>query len=174
MKHSKWILVAVCSAAFACGAAFAKDKKEENKYPHATRAEPKTNMSSGDQRALNKAADLVNDSKGAEAEPMIRKVLEGNGSAYAQSFAHQLMAQIYWDQEKGAEAIDEYKKAVALNGLPNDAHFQVLYALAQTQIQEEKYQDALATLDDCAGWPSGVSISVSPRTTAALPRYLAS
>ena len=146
MKHSKWILVAVCSAAFACGAAFAKDKKEENKYPHATRAEPKTNMSSGDQRALNKAADLVNDNKGAEAEPMIRKVLEGNGSAYAQSFAHQLMAQIYWDQEKGAEAIDEYKKAVALNGLPNDAHFQVLYALAQTQIQEEKYQDALTTL----------------------------
>ena len=146
MKHSRWILATAFSLALVCGSAFAKDKKEENKYPNATRSEPKTKMSSGDQRDLNKAADLVNDNKGAEAEPLVQKVLAGNGSAYAQSFAHQLMAQIYWDQEKGAQAIEEYKKAIALDGLPNDAHFQVIYALAQTQIQEEKYQDALATI----------------------------
>ena len=149
MKHARWILAAAFTLVLACGTAFAKDKKEENKYPHATRAEPKTDMSSGDQRALNKAADLVNDNKGAEAEPLVQKVLGSTkSSAYAQSFAHQLMAQIYWDQEKGPQAIEEYKKSIALNGLPNDAHFQVMYALAQTQIQEEKYQDALATLAD--------------------------
>jgi len=146
MTHSRWILAAALAVVLACGPAFARDRKDENKYPNATRSEPKTNMSSGDQRDLNKAADLVNDNRGAEAEPLVQKVLQGNGTAYAQSFAHQLMAQIYWDQEKGEQAIEEYKKAIALNGLPNDAHFQVIYALAQTQIQEEKYQDALATL----------------------------
>jgi tetratricopeptide (TPR) repeat protein len=80
---------------------------------------------------------------------MIEKVLGNNGaSAYAQAFAHQLMAQVYYDQEKGAQSIEEYKKAIAFDALPNDAQFQLIYALAQTQVQEEKYQEALATLAD--------------------------
>ncbi|MBA8887352.1 putative Zn-dependent protease [Dokdonella fugitiva] len=150
MKLSKWLIVAVCSAAMVCGTvAFAKDKKEENKYPNATRQEPKVSMSPGDQRALNKAADLVNDNKSDEALPLIQKVVDnGSASKYAQAFAHQLLAQIYWDQEKGAQSIDEYKKAIAFDALPNDSQFQLVFALAQTQIQEEKYQDALATLAD--------------------------
>src|SRR5690606_15917997 len=69
-------------------------------------------------------------------------------SKYAQAFAHQLLAQVYWDQDKGEQAISEYKAAIALDALPNDSQFQLVYALAQTQVQEEKYQDALATLGE--------------------------
>jgi tetratricopeptide (TPR) repeat protein len=150
MKLSKWLLVGVCSVGLACSAGvFAKDKSEANKYPNATRHDPKVNMSSGDQKLLNKAADLVNDGKSAEAQPLIEKVLGNNGSSpYAQAFAHQLMAQVYYDQEKGAQSIEEYKKAIAFDALPNDAQFSLIYGLAQTQVQEEKYQDALATLAD--------------------------
>jgi tetratricopeptide (TPR) repeat protein len=148
MKLSKWLLVGICGLAFSAGA-FAKDKSEANKYPNATRHDPKVSMSAGDQKLLNKAADLVNDGKSAEAQPMIEKVLGNDrSSAYAQAFAHQLMAQVYYDEDKGAQSIDEYKKAIAFDALPNDAQFQLIYALAQTQVQEEKYQDALATLAD--------------------------
>ena len=52
-----------------------KGKKDENKYPNATRKEPKLDMSSGDQRDLNKAADLINESKNDEAEPIVQKVI---------------------------------------------------------------------------------------------------
>src|ERR1700742_2600137 len=38
-------------------------KKGETKYPNATRKEPKLDMSSGDQKDLNKAADLINENK---------------------------------------------------------------------------------------------------------------
>ena len=150
MKLSKWLLVGVCSIGLAWSAgAFAKDKPDANKYPNATRHDPKVSMSSGDQKLLNKAADLVNDGKSAEAQPMIEKVLgNSSSSAYAQAFAHQLMAQVYYDQEKGAQSIEEYKKAIAFDALPNDAQFSLIYGLAQTQVQEEKYQDALATLAD--------------------------
>jgi len=150
MKLSKWLLVAICSTGLACSTGvFAKDKAEANKYPNATRSDPKVSMSAGDQKLLNKAADLVNDGKSAEAQPMIEKVLgNSSASAYAQAFAHQLMAQVYYDQEKGAQSIEEYRKAIAFNALPNDAQFSLIYALAQTQVQEEKYQDALATLTD--------------------------
>jgi uncharacterized protein HemY len=125
-----------------------KGKKDENKYPNATRKEPKLEMSSGAQKDLNKAADLINENKNDEAEPLVQKVInDDHASKYAQAFAHQLQAQINWEKDKNAEAIAEYKKAVELDSLPNDAHFQVIYQIAQLQIQDEKYPDALATLD---------------------------
>jgi len=125
-----------------------KGKKDENKYPNATRKEPKLDMSSGDQKDLNKAADLINENKNDEAEPLIQKVIANDhASKYAQAFAHQLQAQVNWEKDKNAEAIAEYRKAVELDALPNDAHFQVIYQIAQLQIQDEKYADALTTID---------------------------
>ncbi|HEY0179261.1 MAG TPA: tetratricopeptide repeat protein [Dokdonella sp.] len=149
MKLSKWISAALCATALLLScAAIAKDAKKENEYPNATRHEPKPDMSSGEQRDLNKAAELVNDNKAADAQPIAEKVAgSGHASKYAQSFAHQLLGQIYYDQEKSDQAIAEYKKAIEIDGLPNVQHFQVLYTIAQLQIQDEKYQDALATLD---------------------------
>ncbi|MEO5558483.1 MAG: tetratricopeptide repeat protein [Dokdonella sp.] len=169
MKRSKWVLAITCASALLTSfGAFAqmsstsssgsakkndhshsKPDKAANEYPNATRAEPKLDMSSGDQRDLNKAADLVNDNKAADAQPLLDKVIANDHSSkYAQAFAHQLQAQVYWDQDKGDQTIAEYKKAIAFDAMPNASQFQMIYALAQTQLQQEKYQDALATLAD--------------------------
>lgn len=149
MKLAKWSLAALCVVALAITAVASAKDKPENKYPNATRPDPKISMSSGDERDLNKANDLVNENKTAEAQPILEKVLANDKtSKYAQAFAHYLMAQVYWDQDNGAKTIAEYQQSVALDALPNDTQFQVIFALAQTQIQEEKYQDALATLAD--------------------------
>lgn len=137
------LLALVLSSALVCAA----DKKD-NAYPNATRKEPKLEMSRSDQRDLNKAADLVNEDQDAEAQPLISKVVANeHASKYAQAFAHQLQAQVLWEQDKDDQAIAEYQKAVALDALPNKAQFQVIYQIAQLQIQQEKYADALATLD---------------------------
>jgi uncharacterized protein HemY len=128
-----------------------KDDNKTNKYPNATRKEPKLDMSAGDQKDLNKAADLINDNKNDEAEPIVQKVLSNDkASKYAQAFAHTLQAQINYEKDKSADAIAEYKKAVDMDALPNDAHFQTIYQIAQLQIQDEKYADALVTLDQWA------------------------
>jgi tetratricopeptide (TPR) repeat protein len=150
MKFSKRLLATICaSGLLLASGAFAKDKKVVNEYPNATRAEPKIDMSAGDQRDLNKATELVNDGKSAEAKPVLEKVIANDhASKYAQAFAHQLMAQVYWDGDKGDDAIAEYKKAIAFDAMPNAQHFQLIYALAQTQLQQEKYQDTLATLTE--------------------------
>ncbi|MEO5626464.1 MAG: tetratricopeptide repeat protein [Dokdonella sp.] len=169
MKRSKWVLAAICASALLSSfSVFAqmsstsssssakkndhshgKPDKAANEYPNATRTEPKLDMSSGDQRELNKAADLVNDNKAAEAQPVLDKVIANDHSSkYAQAFAHQLQAQVYWDQDKGDQAIAEYRKAIAFDAMPNASQFQMVYALAQAQLQQEKYPDALATLAD--------------------------
>ena len=129
------------------------DRKGEAKYPNATRKEPELKMSSGDQKDLNKAADLINDGKDDEAEPIVQKVIANDrASPYAQAFAHTLQAQVFYEKDKSAEAIAEYRKAIDMNALPNDAHFQTLYQIAQLQVQDEKYADALTTLDQ---WEKG-------------------
>ena len=135
------------------------DKKGAPKYPNATRKEPELKMSSGDQKDLNKAADLINDNKNDEAEPIVQKVISNDkASPYAQAFAHSLQAQIYYEKDKSAEAIAEYKKAVDMNALPNDAHFQTLYQVAQLQVQDEKYADSLVTLD---AWEKGTGAATA-------------
>jgi len=151
MKRLNGIVVALCAVGFAFSAnTFARDaKKDDNKYPNATRQEPKASMSSGDQTALNKAADLLNDGKDSEAQPYVEKVLSGGkASPYAQAFAHELLGGIYWNGDKADQAIAEYKQAIALDALPNNSQFDLIYRLAQTQLQSEKYQDALATISD--------------------------
>ncbi len=150
MKLSKWLPAALCALSLLLvGSAFAKDKKAVNEYPNATRVEPKLDMSASDQRDLNKAADLVNDNKGAEAQPIVEKVIANSKSSkYAQSFAHQLLGQIYYDQDKSAQAIAEYRQAIDIGGLSNAQHFPILYSIAQLQLQDEKYKEALATLDE--------------------------
>lgn len=150
MKRSKWLMAVMFAFGLAlASSAFAKDKKEVNEYPNSTRKEAKVEMSAGDQKDLNKAADLVNDNKTADAQPLIDKVIANSkASKYALAFAHQLQAQVFWDQDKGDQAIAEYKTAIALDALPNAQQFQLIYALAQTQLQQEKYPDALATLAD--------------------------
>lgn len=146
MRFSKWLAVlAFILVSSVAGSAIAKDTKA-NEYPNATRQEPKPDMSSSDQRDLNKAADLINNEKNDAAQPLVAKVLDRSKSAYALSFAHQLQGQIYYDQDKSDQAIAEYRKALDANGLPNAQHFSVLYLIAQLQLQDEKYQDSLASI----------------------------
>ncbi|HJT97453.1 MAG TPA: tetratricopeptide repeat protein [Rhodanobacteraceae bacterium] len=155
MRFPTLARAAVCALALLLSAGAFAAKKEESKYPNATRKEPKLEMASGDQKDLNKAADLINENKNDEAEPLVQKVLSSEkASKYAQAFAHQLQAQIDWEKDKSDEAIAEYRKAVEMDALPNDAHFQVMYQIAQLQVQDEKYADALTTLD---AWEKGTA-----------------
>lgn len=150
MKRMNVFLVALCALGFAFSTiSFARDtKKEDNPYPHATRKEPKASLGSSEQTALNKAADLLNDGKDADAQPYAEKVLgSGKASPYAKAFAQELLGTIYWNADKPDQAIDGYKKAIELDALPNKSQFSLLYRLAQMQLQSEKYEDSLATLE---------------------------
>jgi tetratricopeptide (TPR) repeat protein len=150
MKFFKLARIALCATVlvFSASALQAANKdKPKDEYPNATRSEPKASMTSREQRDLSKATDLVNDGKDDEALPLIEKALDNKKiGAYAEAFAQQLLARIYWDQEKEDQAIAATKRAIELDSLPNNAHYGLMYQLAQFQVQTEKYDDALATL----------------------------
>ncbi len=148
MKLSKWVVAALCALSLiVTGASLAAGKRDVNEYPHATRKDPSPEMSNADQRDLGKAADLLNEGKNDKAQPYISKVLgRSRASKYAQSFAHQLQGQIYYDADRVDEALAEYRQALDIGGLPNKQHFSLLYITAQIDLQEERYEKALAAV----------------------------
>ncbi len=152
MKLSKWIPATLCAMAFLLAGAdvLARDNtKKANEFPNATRQDPKPDMTSSEQRDLGKAADLLNEGQDEKAQPLVEKVLSSSRqSKYGSAFAHQLLGQIYYDQDKTTEALAEYRKAIDANGLPNAQHFSILFNIAQLQLQEEQYKEALATLEE--------------------------
>src|SRR5215471_3051187 len=142
------VFAATLALLLAAGSVWAA-KEEKNEYPNATRKDPKVEMSASTQKDLNKALDLVNDSKYDEAMPLLEKVAnDGKSSKYAHAMALYGEAQVANGKNDDATAIAKFREAYALDALPNNQQFQVLYNVAVMQIQTEKYDDALKTLDE--------------------------
>lgn len=149
MQSSHLARAAFCLIALVLvsGLAIAKGQKEENKYPNATRAEPKVELTESDQRSYNKAVKDINDDKTDDAIAELDKILASSRSSkYAQALAHNLKGQIDWQNDKEAEAMAEIAKAIELDAMPNDNQFAAIYQLAQLQVNSEKYADAQANL----------------------------
>lgn len=156
MKFSKLLQPLVCALALtfsagiiSSGVALAAKAKAQAEYPDAKRSEPKNDLKESDQKKLNKAQDLIGQDN-AKAQELLKDVIDSSKSTYAVSYAHQLMSSVYSELEQDDKAISESQAAVDSNGMPNDAHFATMYRTAQLQVQAEKYQDAVVTLDKWA------------------------
>ncbi|MEO6155215.1 MAG: hypothetical protein ABIP16_05760 [Thermomonas sp.] len=68
-------------------------------------------------------------------------------SNYGKSFAYSLAANAAVAQADQAKAADYFRKALDSNGLDNDSHFAILFNLAVIQYEQQKNQEALATID---------------------------
>ena len=151
MKLSKTLHTLICALAltFTATAAYAAKEKAEAEYPNATRSEPKNDLKAPDQKKLSKAQDLIGEDN-AEAQKLLQEIIDKSKSNYAVSYAHQLLSSVYSELEQDDKSISETQAALDSNGMPNDAHFGTMYRLAQLQVQAEKYEDGLATLDKWA------------------------
>jgi predicted Zn-dependent protease len=138
-------------------AADKKDSKEVVQYPNATRKDPKQDYGSNG-KDLDKAIKLINDQKDDEAAPLVQKVADDpKATKPAKAFALQIEGQIAYDKQDNATAIKQFRAAYDADGLPNNSHFLLLYQIAQLQVQDEKYQDSLNTLDEFFKGTGGVN-----------------
>jgi len=117
-------------------------------YPNATRQSPEAKAKGKGLKELQDLQALYEkqDSAGviAKAEQIAGR---GDANAYEKAFAYQLAGTASADLNDQARAADYFKKAIDANGLENNSHYQVMYNLAVVQYGEQKYADALATLD---------------------------
>lgn len=125
-----------------------KAGKRESQYADATRKEPDAKASGKMSSRLKKMLDLYERDKPEEARAIADEIV-GNSAAneYDKAFAAQLAANIAYEADDMAAAMDYLRKAIEFNGLDNDGHFNSMLMLAQLQMQEDQYAEALATLD---------------------------
>jgi tetratricopeptide (TPR) repeat protein len=129
------------------GQAQAETKKVEN-YPEATRTSPAAKATAKGTTKLQKMLKLNEEAKGAEARAIADEVIaDDKANAYERAFAAQIGAQIAYEAEDQAAAMAYLDKVLAFDGLDNNGHFGAMLMLAQLQMQNEKYTDALKTFD---------------------------
>lgn len=125
-----------------------KDEKKEALYPAALREEP---VFKTDARIAKQLQDIYNDSQEPGNEEKIlervQKLVESKrADNYIRSFAEIIRADVYENLERYDESIAALQQAIALDGLSNDNHFQIMLRLAQTQLNEDRDADGAATM----------------------------
>lgn len=117
-------------------------------YPSATRVSPDAKSSGKMFKHMQALQDTYEkqDMAGVIAKAESIAAMP-DANAYEKAFAYSLAANASADMDDQVKAADYFRKAVDTNGLDNDSHYTTMYNLAVIQYGEQKYQDALATLD---------------------------
>ena len=125
-----------------------QEEQKPAKYPNATRVAPEAKANPKAVRNLQALQDAYEkqDMAGVIAKSEEIAAMP-NAGAYEKSFAYSMAGNAAADLDDQAKAADYFAKAVESNGLDNDSHFNTMYNLAVIQFGNEKYADALATMD---------------------------
>jgi hypothetical protein len=142
------LLVVLVAFVLAQGSALAQrdSKKKENPYPNATRTEPKGNAVSNEK--VKKAYDAYDEGDMALFEQLLTEAQEKKLNPYEQALVYQGLAQVAYDKDDIDAMLANNQKAIATNALDNASHFNLIYQNAQVQLMEERYDEALKTIDE--------------------------
>lgn len=121
---------------------------DENPFPNATRAEPERETSERNMRKIQAAYTALEEGDYEKVRSNLEP-LDGSPrlSPYEQALVDQGLAQVAYEEDDVDGAIARWTKAIDGNALPNRDHFQLIYQIAQLQLSEERYDQALAMVD---------------------------
>ena len=128
-----------------------QQKPEEAKpaiYPNATRQAPEGKPSPKNIKHLQLLQELFekDDWSGviAKAEELVAMP---TANAYERSFAYSLAGNAAANMQDQARAGEYFAKALEANGMNNDGYYSTMYNLAVIQFGEERYAEALKTME---------------------------
>ncbi len=99
-------------------------------------------------KQLNQVYEWVGEEKYTEAYNELRRMLDRAGrDEYLQAILNQALAQVEWSRNNFEPALQYFEKAVQLDALPDQAHFALMYQIAQLYYMKERYDDALYRLE---------------------------
>jgi len=132
-----------------------KDKKDtkqaeqkEARYPDASRVSPDAKANPKIIKKLQELQERYEKDDMAGVIALAEEVAAMPAAgAYDKSFAYSMAGNAAADQDNQEQAAEYFGKAVEANGLDNDSHYNTMYNQAVIQFGNEKYADALATMD---------------------------
>ncbi|MFL6587901.1 MAG: tetratricopeptide repeat protein [Luteimonas sp.] len=122
-------------------------QKAEALYPNSSRQEPGVSASPRLLKQLNTLSEASNASDAAKGLPVADEILANDAAnAYDKSMAGLLAGQLLLNEDND-RAIAYLNQAIDIGGLDNNNHFQAMLIVSQLQAQDEKYDQALVSLD---------------------------
>lgn len=98
-------------------------------------------------KQLSSIYAMVGEEKYDQAYEDLQKMFDQAGrDVYLQAVLEQALAQVEWSRENYDPALRHFEKAVELDALPNQAHFALMYQIAQLYYTKERNQEALDRL----------------------------
>lgn len=98
-------------------------------------------------RQLNAIYETVGEARYDEAYADLQRLLQrAGGNDYMAAIVNQAMAQVEWSRQNYDAALEHFEAAVALDTLPDEAHFALMYQVAQLYYMQERYAEALERL----------------------------
>lgn len=136
-------------ALLALGAAPALAQKKENEFPNASRKEPKLQISESNSKKINQAYGFLDEGEDDKAREILDAILaNARASNYEKALSLQGLSQILYNADDIAGAIEANEKAIASDGLDNKSHFNLVYQVAQMNLMDERYDAALAAIEN--------------------------
>ncbi len=122
--------------------------KTEKRYPEATREEPAAKASSKMTSKLQKLFKLHDDEDADAARTLADEIIaDEKANEYDKAMASRIVGSMLLNGDDQSQAMGYLQRAMEFNGLNNNDHYEVMFIIAQLQAQEEKYAEALTTLD---------------------------
>ncbi len=120
------------------------------RYPNATRVSPEPETRQRSQRLIRRALDDIDEENYSRARSTLQDLEASDRlTDYERAVVYQALAQLAYEESDDANAaIGYWQQAVALDTLPNDTHFQLMYQVAQLHYSEERYDEAIRGLDE--------------------------
>jgi tetratricopeptide (TPR) repeat protein len=148
LRSLKWLVLVLLISSLGVGTALGQKKKEENEFPNATRKDPKSQISERNAKKINAAYALLDEGEYEKAAAALEEIRANpKASKYEQALALTGLANIAWEEDDAAKAIELNQQAVALDALDNRSQFQTIFQIAQLGLMEERYDVALAAID---------------------------
>jgi tetratricopeptide (TPR) repeat protein len=99
-------------------------------------------------KQLNSIYETVGEERYDEAYESLRKLLgRAGGDRYLQAILNQALAQVEWSRGNYDPALTYFEAAVEIDALPDEAHYALMYQIAQLYFVKGRYDEALDRLD---------------------------
>lgn len=97
-------------------------------------------------KRLNAAYEDVAEENYDEAFEKLQNMIPRMVNNYQKAVLNQAMAQVEWARGNYDQALSGFEKAVELDALPDQAHFGLMYQIAQLYYMKDRYDEALDKL----------------------------
>jgi tetratricopeptide (TPR) repeat protein len=109
---------------------------------------------------LNAIYGEISEEQYSDAFEDLQKMLErADRDTYLQAIINQSLGHVEWSRENYQSSLGFFEKAVELDALPDQAHFALMYQIAQLYSMQERYPEALQRLESwfCAVPPESIT-----------------